>query len=151
MTFPISPPSATAGQRLSERILENASAYTRIQASLAGLQHVPTVRTTQTQKLTTLETELSRTIADVRQLDEATRKQREEHAQMRDASARKLAYKLAGRKEKFEEIASKEERCVNCRHMCNSSEFRCWVIETTWMRYIDRLWHVVDKNNRRWI
>ncbi|KAF8879017.1 hypothetical protein CPB85DRAFT_450642 [Mucidula mucida] len=110
MTFPISPPSATAGQRLSERILENASAYTRIQASLAGLQHVPTVRTTQTQKLTTLETELSRTIADVRQLDEATRKQREEHAQMRDASARKLAYKLAGRKEKFEEIASKEER-----------------------------------------
>ncbi|KAF9027828.1 hypothetical protein BDZ89DRAFT_1133960 [Hymenopellis radicata] len=110
MTFPISPPSATAGDRLSERILENASAYTCIQASLAELRHVPTVLKTQSQKLKTLEKELSRTIVDVRQLDEATRKQRDEHEQMRDATARKLAYKLAGKKEKFEEIASKEER-----------------------------------------
>ena len=41
-----------------------------------------------------------------------TKKERKEHESIRDSTTRRLAHKLTGKKEKFEQKASKEEKCV---------------------------------------
>lgn len=48
-----------------------------------------------------------------------TKKERKEHESIRDSTTRRLAHKLTGKKEKFEQKASKEEKCVRRGSPCD--------------------------------
>ncbi|KAF9037373.1 hypothetical protein BDZ89DRAFT_1129898 [Hymenopellis radicata] len=95
---------------ISPKVLANAPSYRQIQASLADLRDVPLVFAYQTKRVKSLESDLSQAAESVKKCAETTKKEREAHERIRDSTARKLAYKLTRRKEKYEEKASREER-----------------------------------------
>ncbi|KAJ7452068.1 hypothetical protein B0H11DRAFT_299908 [Mycena galericulata] len=57
-----------------------------------------------------LRAERAEAAARVRVLERHAKRERKEHEALRDSTARRLAHKLTGRKEKFEAKTSKEER-----------------------------------------
>ncbi|KAF9054108.1 hypothetical protein BJ165DRAFT_684302 [Panaeolus papilionaceus] len=72
--------------------------------------YVPTARRQQTSYVRDLQAQLDGIIARVAQLTEKTKKERKEHEALRDATAKRFAHKLVGKKEKYEAKESKEER-----------------------------------------
>lgn len=81
-------------------------------AAIAELDYIPSAVSQQTAYLKDLEVQLRRSEEKLKKLAETTKKERKEHEALRDSTARRLAHKLTGRREKFEARASKEERYV---------------------------------------
>ncbi|PPR05094.1 hypothetical protein CVT24_010081 [Panaeolus cyanescens] len=94
----------------TEAIVANADYHSRLLAIISELEYVPTARRQQTSYVKDLQAQLDGIIARVAQLAEKTKKERKEHEALRDATAKRFAHKLMGKKEKFEAKESKEER-----------------------------------------
>jgi hypothetical protein len=91
-------------------ILENATYHSRLLSSIAEFDYVPSALAQQTNYLKEIEAQHNRSEAKLKKLSETTKKERKEHEDLRDSTARRLAHKLTGRKEKFKERENKEER-----------------------------------------
>lgn len=91
-------------------ILENASYHSQILNSIAELDYVPSALAQQTNYLNEIELQHKQSEIKLKKLSETTKKERKEHEDLRDSTARRLAHKLTGRKEKFHERENKEER-----------------------------------------
>ncbi|ESK93279.1 hypothetical protein Moror_14542 [Moniliophthora roreri MCA 2997] len=94
----------------SQSIRDNAQYHAELIKSLEELQYAPSALTQQTSYLTDLEKQLRTTKENVERLSQATKKERKDHEKMRDSTARKLAARISGKKEKFEAKKEKEER-----------------------------------------
>jgi hypothetical protein len=95
---------------ITAAVQSNAPYHAQLLAAIAELDYVPPALTQQESYIAGLEEEAKRAGAKIKALEWKTRKERKEHEDLRDSSARRLAAKLTGRKEKFEAKASKEER-----------------------------------------
>lgn len=93
-------------------IRENASYHTQIMNAISELDYIPSAVSNQAAYLKDLEVQLQRSDAKLKKLAQTTKKERKEHESLRDSTARRLAHKLTGRREKFEARESKEERYV---------------------------------------
>ncbi|KAF9458705.1 hypothetical protein BDZ94DRAFT_1313034 [Collybia nuda] len=91
-------------------ILENATYHSRILNSIAELDYAPSALAQQTTYLKDIELRYQQSEQKLEKLSETTKKERKEHQNLRDSTARRLAHKLTGRKEKFKEKENKEER-----------------------------------------
>lgn len=97
----------------TEAIVANADYHSKLLAIISELEYVPTARRQQTSYVRDLQAQLDGIIARVAQLTEKTKKERKEHEALRDATAKRFAHKLVGKKEKYEAKESKEERwCI---------------------------------------
>ncbi|KAG5633829.1 hypothetical protein DXG03_006618, partial [Asterophora parasitica] len=93
-------------------IRDNCAYHSRIMGGIAELDYVPSALSHQNTYVKDLENQLKQSEATLKNLSEKTTKERREHASLRDSTARRLAHKLTGRREKFEAKESKEERYV---------------------------------------
>ncbi|KAF5375425.1 hypothetical protein D9615_007935 [Tricholomella constricta] len=91
-------------------IRDNAHYHSQIIATIAELDYIPSALSNQASYVKDLEVQLQKSEAQLKKLSETTMKERKEHAALRDSTARRLAHKLTGRREKFEAKESKEER-----------------------------------------
>ncbi|RDB17640.1 hypothetical protein Hypma_001089 [Hypsizygus marmoreus] len=91
-------------------IRDNAPYHAELMSAIAELDYTPAAKAQQDSYVKDLETQLQRSEEKVKKLAETTQKERKEHASLRDSTARRLAHKLTGRREKFEAMESKEER-----------------------------------------
>ncbi|KAJ6556889.1 hypothetical protein B0H10DRAFT_2241122 [Mycena sp. CBHHK59/15] len=94
----------------TDAVRQNAPYYTRLLGSIEELDYVPPALAQQTSYVAGLEAQLKVAVRKIAVLARKTQKERREHEDLRDSTARRLAAKLTGRKEKFEAKASKEER-----------------------------------------
>ncbi|KAJ7146180.1 hypothetical protein C8R44DRAFT_598754 [Mycena epipterygia] len=94
----------------TQAVLQHAPYHAQLLAAIAELDYVPPALTQQESYIASLEAEARTTAAKVKALEGKTKKERKEHEALRDSTARRLAAKLTGRKEKFEAKAGKEER-----------------------------------------
>ena len=95
-----------------EVILQNASYHSHILSAIAELDYIPSAVSQQVAYVKDLEAQLQRSAEKLKKLAAATKKEREEHIHIRDSSVLRLAHTLVGKKAKYEEKASKEERFV---------------------------------------
>lgn len=95
---------------LISTIVENADYHANLLKSIAELEYAPTAFNQQTEYIAGLTQQLRNTEQKVKELGKDTKKQRKEHEELRDSVARKFVYRMTGRREKFTEKASKEER-----------------------------------------
>ena len=102
-----------------EVILQNASYHSHILSAIAELDHIPSAVLQQVAYVKDLEAQLQRSAEKLEKLAAATKKEREEHVHIRDSTVLRLAHKLVGRKAKYEEKASKEERFVFILNLCS--------------------------------
>ncbi|KAJ7699328.1 hypothetical protein B0H17DRAFT_926749 [Mycena rosella] len=93
-----------------EAVLQHASHHAQLLAAIAELDYVPPALMQQERYLGGLEAEAKRAAENVQLLEQKTETERKEHERLRDSTARRLAAKMTGRKDKFEAKASKEER-----------------------------------------
>ncbi|KAJ7146181.1 hypothetical protein C8R44DRAFT_845418 [Mycena epipterygia] len=93
----------------TQAVLQHAPYHAQLLAAIAELDYVPPALTQQESYIASLEAQARTTAAKVKALEGKT-KERKEHEALRDSTARRLAAKLTGRKEKFEAKAGKEER-----------------------------------------
>ncbi|KAJ7456998.1 hypothetical protein FB451DRAFT_1047742 [Mycena latifolia] len=94
----------------TEAVRRSAPYHAQLLAAIAELDYVPSALAQQESLIAGLQDEAKRATATIRTLEAATKKERKEHEALRDSTARRLAAKFTGRKEKFEAKASKEER-----------------------------------------
>ncbi|KAJ6578810.1 hypothetical protein DFH09DRAFT_1148375 [Mycena vulgaris] len=94
----------------TEAVVQNAPYHAQLLAAITELDYVPPALTQQQSYIAGLETEAKRAVGKIKALEVKTKKERKEHEALRDSTARRLAAKLTGRKEKFEAKASKEEQ-----------------------------------------
>ncbi|KAG6833398.1 hypothetical protein H0H87_007383 [Tephrocybe sp. NHM501043] len=90
-------------------LCENAPYHSKLISTIAELDYVPLALEHQTSYVDELQTRLKQSEARLKSLSETTKKERKEHESLRDSTARRLAHKLTGRKEKFHAMATKEE------------------------------------------
>ena len=96
----------------SQTILENAQYHANLLKSLDELSYAPSALSQQTSYLADLEERIKNLRANVETLAKVTKKERKEHESLRDSTARRLAAKMTGKKQKFEEKREKEEKRV---------------------------------------
>ncbi|KAL0576695.1 hypothetical protein V5O48_005294 [Marasmius crinis-equi] len=94
----------------SQTILENAAYHATLLKTLDELSYAPSALSQQTTYLADLEARVKEIKANVEKLASVTKKERKDHEKLRDSTARKLAAKMTGKKEKFEARREKEER-----------------------------------------
>ncbi|KAK1216742.1 hypothetical protein PQX77_020629 [Marasmius sp. AFHP31] len=94
----------------SQTILENAQYHANLLKTLDELSYAPSAFSQQTSYLADLEGRVKSIKADVEKLSKVTKKERKEHESLRDSTARRLAAKMTGKKQKFEEKREKEEK-----------------------------------------
>ncbi|KAK7045416.1 hypothetical protein VNI00_007669 [Paramarasmius palmivorus] len=94
----------------SQSIRDNAQYHAELIKSLDEMQYAPSALTQQTTYLEDLEKQLKSAKERVEKLSHVTKKERKDHEKMRDSTARKLAARISGKKEKFEAKKEKEER-----------------------------------------
>ncbi|KAF7307876.1 hypothetical protein MKEN_01148100 [Mycena kentingensis (nom. inval.)] len=93
-----------------DTIRQNAAYHATLLSSIAALDYVPSALQHQCRLVGNLQQQLRDTDAAIKSLEKKTKKERKEHESIRDSTARRLAAKLTGRKEKFEKKQEKEER-----------------------------------------
>jgi len=101
-------------------ILENASYHSHILSAIAELDYIPSAVSQQVAYVKDVEAQLQRSATKLEKLAAATKKERDEHIHIRDSTVLRLAHKIVGRKAKYEEKASKEERCVFILNLCGA-------------------------------
>ncbi|KAJ8075185.1 hypothetical protein PM082_019513 [Marasmius tenuissimus] len=94
----------------SQTILENAQYHANLLKTLDDLSYAPSAFSQQTNYLADLEGRVKNIKANVEKLSNVTKKERKEHESLRDSTARRLAAKMTGKKQKFEEKREKEEK-----------------------------------------
>lgn len=102
------PPALTT----SQLVQSNAPYHSRILSALAALDYVPSAVAHQASYVKDLIAQLKHSEKRLEGLKQVTMRERKEHEALRDSTARRLAHKLTGRREKFARKASKEERYV---------------------------------------
>ncbi|KAH9477103.1 hypothetical protein JR316_0011019 [Psilocybe cubensis] len=93
-----------------EAIVANAGYHTRLLNTIAELEYVPVAKKNQSSYIKDLENQVSASQQRIIRLAEKTKKERKEHEALRDATTKRFAHKLLGKREKFEARESKEER-----------------------------------------
>jgi len=93
-----------------EAIIANAAYHTRLLTVIGQFEHVPSAKKHQISYIKDIEGQLATIQEEVAQLAEKTKKERKEHEALRDSTGRRFAHKLMGKREKYEAMASKEER-----------------------------------------
>ena len=96
-----------------EAIIANAAYHTRLLNTIDQLQYIPSAKKHQINYIEDLEGQLATIQKEVAQFTEKTKKERKEHESLRDSTGRRLAHKLLGKREKYEAMASKEERSIS--------------------------------------
>ena len=100
------------GSTLLEVILQNASYHSHILSAIAELDYIPSAVPQQVAYVKDLEAQLQRRAKRLKKLAAATKKEQEEYIYIRDSTVLRLAHHLIGRKAKYKEKVSKEERFV---------------------------------------
>lgn len=95
----------------TENIVANAEYHSNLLSTIAELAYVPQAIKDQIEYVNDLQSQIKASKKKIATLTEKTKKERKEHESLRDSTARRWAYFLAGKKEKFAARASKEERC----------------------------------------
>ena len=93
-----------------ESIIVNAEYHARLLSSIADLEYVPQARKDQIEYVKDLEQQIESGKVRISELAAKTKKERKEHEALRDSVARRFAHLVVGKKEKFAQKASKEER-----------------------------------------
>lgn len=93
-----------------EAIVANADYHTRLLNTIAELEYVPSAKKHQGSYIKDLEKQVSASEQRIIRLAEKTKKERKEHEVLRDATTKRFAHKLLGKREKYEARESKEER-----------------------------------------
>ena len=96
-----------------ENIIINAEYHARLLSTIAGLEYIPQAKKDQIPYVNDLERQIESGKARILELAAKTKKERKEHEAIRDSIAKRYAHILIGKKEKFAQKASKEERCIN--------------------------------------
>jgi septal ring factor EnvC (AmiA/AmiB activator) len=99
----------------TQLILANASHHARLLSSIAEFDYAPSALTQQQQYLADLKYQHEEIQKEVERLAKITKKERKEHESARDSKVMKMAYRIVGKKEKFEVKANKEEKYVFSR------------------------------------
>jgi hypothetical protein len=94
----------------TQAITENAAYHAELLASIAELDYTPSALDQQGKYLADLKQQRANIQKEVERLTKITKKERKEHESLRDSVARKFMYRVAGKKEKFEAQATKEEK-----------------------------------------
>lgn len=89
---------------------ENVRYHAVLLETIAALDYVPSALDEQRRMIKNLQAQEMETFEKLRELEKTTVKERKEHEELRDSTARRLAAKIAGHKDEFEAKASKEER-----------------------------------------
>ncbi|KAJ7607339.1 hypothetical protein FB45DRAFT_1040309 [Roridomyces roridus] len=91
-------------------VLQNAAYHTQLLDTIAALDYVPSALRQQKELISGFKAQRQQTALTIAVLEKKTKKERKEHEALRDSTARRLAHKLTGQKDKFQAKASKEER-----------------------------------------
>ncbi|KAJ6463532.1 hypothetical protein C8R45DRAFT_522450 [Mycena sanguinolenta] len=91
-------------------VLENTAYHFQLLAQISELDYVPPALEQQKSYIESMKQDLVTLARKIKELEKKTRKEREEHEAIRDSTARRFAAKITGRKDKFDAMASKEER-----------------------------------------
>jgi hypothetical protein len=94
----------------TQAITENAAYHAELLASIAELDYAPSALDQQEKYLADLKQQRVKIQKDVERLTKITKKERKEHESLRDSVGKKFMYRIAGKKEKFEAQATKEEK-----------------------------------------
>lgn len=106
-------PAAVDADSMSEAeeaIIANAAYHTRLLTAIGQFEYIPSAKKHQISYINDLEAQFATIQKEVAQFAEKTKKERKEHEALRDSTARRFAHKLLGKREKYEAMASKEER-----------------------------------------
>lgn len=95
-----------------EAIVANAEHHAKLLQTIAGLEYVPAATKQQTVYIADLEAQLRGSGARIAACAQKTAKERREHEALKNATGKRLAHKLLGKKEQYEAKESKEERWV---------------------------------------
>ncbi|KAF8816955.1 hypothetical protein BYT27DRAFT_7229196 [Phlegmacium glaucopus] len=93
-----------------EAIVANAAYHASLLTAISQFEYVPSAKKHQISYIKDIEGQLATIQGEVAQLAEKTKKERKEHETLRDSTGRRFAHKLLGKREKYEAMASKEER-----------------------------------------
>lgn len=92
------------------KIRDAASRNTELQAILAETDHVPPALVQQQRYIADLQNEVANAQKRLKELEWKRQKELTEHQRYRDSVMKRFAFKVSGKKEKFDERAAKEER-----------------------------------------
>lgn len=95
---------------VEDKILSAATENKALLSTLQETDYAPAAIAQTHQYISTLQRQIKEKEAAVRRLDAARSKEQREHEKMRDSTMKRLAYRLGGKKEEFEQKAAKEER-----------------------------------------
>jgi len=100
----------SSSQSIESRIREAAASNKALLKALADTDHAIPALEQQKRYIVDLQNECSSVQKRVAELDKKRKKELKEHATYRDSVMRRFAFKVSGKKEVFEQRASKEER-----------------------------------------
>jgi len=93
-----------------ESITANAEYHAKLLSTIADLEYAPQAMKDQLEYVKDLEQLIELGKVRVSELAAKTKKERKEHEAIRDSVAKRFAHLLVGKKEKFSQKATKEER-----------------------------------------
>ena len=93
-----------------ESITVNSKYHAELLSTIAGLEYVPQAKKDQIEYVRDLDQQIESGKVRILELAAKTKKERKEHEAFRDSVAKRFAHLLVGKKEKFAQKASKEER-----------------------------------------
>ena len=93
-----------------DRIISSASKNEELLAALAETDYAPSALQQATAYMNDVESQIATETKNVSSLTAKVEKELHDHEKYRDSRMKRLAYKLGGKKEKFEATAEKEER-----------------------------------------
>ncbi|KAF9529159.1 hypothetical protein CPB83DRAFT_853334 [Crepidotus variabilis] len=93
-----------------EYIIANTQYHSKLLSTISELEYVPHAKEHQTEFLADLEQQIDKGRKRIEDLAKKTNKERKEHESLRDSTTRRFAHIVVGKKGKFSEMASKEEK-----------------------------------------
>jgi hypothetical protein len=105
----------------TENIVVNAEYHSKLLSTIVELEYAPQTIKDQIEYIKDLKDQIESSKERVAALAEKTKKERKEHESLRDSTAKRWGYFLVGKKDKFAERASKEERCDFANNRCRTS------------------------------
>lgn len=95
---------------IKEQIAAAGPRNAQLLSTLAETDHAPASLKQQVAFINDLQDSLKRTEQHISKLNQSTQKELKDHEKYRDSTVKRFAYRVGGKKEKFEQKASKEER-----------------------------------------
>jgi len=94
----------------TEEIVANADYHSRLIRTLSEIEYAGPAARNHESYVRDLERQLEESNKKIEELVKATSKERKDHERLRDSTTKKLAARLTGKKEKFEQEQLKEEQ-----------------------------------------